>query len=658
MSTSTKNIGQVSGLYIGKTAPTNTKLIWYSTISNCHNVYNNSSEQWTPLNPEIIGTISYLELNNELRDNGLSIGKKYIISENFTKEGYTIHKGTLVVVITDSKIQYTDANGNIVIDDLGSNVKYIVNSSNITIDDINGVLENGKLKFSFEDNKKPTAEDYILGEKKAGIGFKFSKFSIKRLLSTNEDNSIKWEGGFFFSFKKKIEEILNKKGGIVGKDKYDTDIEAIKNNINDSLKKNDESIKGIKDSITVAVSPTAIYNKELPKSIDTSAEPGDIKKGDALFTIVSKIQQWINKFKYATGIKISANFSAAEKLQDINNNDTVESALAKVQYILKNLYIVTALPEDFKIEGNSFNSALNNWLPKGGDAVADAISKITDRLNEFLFSKLLSASTQQGGGRYLKQYPEPDKRFFDEDFDYDEYIKNEIRASEFKDILKMTSPSLLQVFNQISFNQRYISEEFIDWDNKKIFNLSPSEILTITIFDSEQVSNDSLLSGIKIGAVIYTDSDDSKGNFLKTTGGTNFLEINEGRKSFKNEIEILSMIPVTEMPAVDNYNNMYNHHSIQLPIINSKKSFKYGINFFVYFIFKKSVLNKPLKYAYLKGITSGDSTLSDVLTSGSLSISSVNKNNNYVVYLHQKISVDQVKGKEGLCNYKINFELN
>ena len=57
----------------------------------------------------------------------------------------------------------------------------------------------------------------------------------------------------------------------------------------------------------------------------------DISGGDSLNDIVVKIQRWINKFKEATGIRVSSDFSYVNKINNVDSNDTVDSALRKVQ---------------------------------------------------------------------------------------------------------------------------------------------------------------------------------------------------------------------------------------------------------------------------------------------------------------------------------------
>ena len=126
-------------------------------------------------------------------------------------------------------------------------------------------------------------------------------------------------------------------------------------------------------------------------------------KGDTLFTIVSKFQRWINKFKFANGINISKNFTDAKTQQFINNNDTVETAFGKIQYMLKNPTTSSLLPEDWSIAAKRLDGGfadLNDDTTKGYTAFHDDGFPVAGDSIFYAFAKIVDF--MQGGGRYSK----------------------------------------------------------------------------------------------------------------------------------------------------------------------------------------------------------------------------------------------------------------
>lgn len=337
----TKNVGQVSGLFIGTSAPRNTAIIWYDNTpnQNCHKVFDSGTNSWRALNPEIVATTTYSELVNNAGRNGLPIGKFYQIRDK---------SNVLAIAVSSTKVQYVDTLGNILIDDLGSNIQYHVSSGNLLFDGINGIFNTttNKLVFEFSENSVTDTENfYLFGKIKIGTNWVLSKLKLKNLISAGEGNSISWNSGLFFNFKSAIQSILNKAGGIVGKDAYDEKVRLLERSIDEVSKNNQEIVSNANDSISSNTTDAKIFSKKLPNAIDTTVTPGDILKNDTLFSIVSKIQRWINKFKYTTGISVSRNFKDATQFLNINNNDTVDSALGKIQYVTKRISTVGVLPD-------------------------------------------------------------------------------------------------------------------------------------------------------------------------------------------------------------------------------------------------------------------------------------------------------------------------
>lgn len=327
MGDNTKNLGQVAGLHIGQTAPSNATLIWYDNTPAimCHKVYDTVLMLWVSIDQKIVAAITYNELVVAAQTNGLSVGKFY----NITDIG-----NTLAVAITTTKVQYADIKDNLVIDDLGANLKYYVASSNLTIDGNKGTfnVETHELGFAFDEYIPSIADDYLFGKVKSESTFKFAKYKISSLLSTFSNNAISWDGGFYFNFKNAIAGILDKVGGVVSFNSFNQNNESINIAIGNVGKDN----QGIKDYAKGLVdnAVTAIPNTKI-NELDVSGVTIDPAGSDSLFTVLSKIQKYINKFKFATGIKLSQGFKAAEE-RNFDNLDTVESALAKIKFALSN----------------------------------------------------------------------------------------------------------------------------------------------------------------------------------------------------------------------------------------------------------------------------------------------------------------------------------
>lgn len=369
----TKNLGQVSGVHIGSTPPSNTILIWYdSTPSQLrHKVYDPTLKQWVVLDQNIISAITYSELTNMAKNSGLSVGEYFQITDR---------SNALALAITSTKVQYCDALGNILIDDLGTNIQYYVTSSNLQIDDVVGVFDetNRKLVFQFNEQTPDfTADDYVLGKVQRNNIWSLAKYKLSSFLSKVTGNSITWNGGFFFSFSDALKNVLDKAGGVVSKTTYDRDKEQLTTSINNVGKENQNIIKNAHDELTEATKPDSFYGTKLP-SISTGGEATDIAKGDTLLNIVSKIQRYINKFKYATGIRISQDFTDRVSPQYVNNNDTVDSAIRKIQYWLKNMGKGGKLSEDW--EPKDYTTTVEDIA--AGDTFDDAFAKAVAKLNQ------------------------------------------------------------------------------------------------------------------------------------------------------------------------------------------------------------------------------------------------------------------------------------
>lgn len=392
----TKNLGQVAGVHIGSTPPDNVILIWYDNTPSQqrHKVYDPTLKQWVVLDQTTISAITYSELVNMAKNTGLSVGEWFQITDR---------SNALALAITSTKVQYSDALGNILIDDLGTNIQYHVTSSNLSIDDVIGVFDevNKKLVFQFNEVVPDmTADDYVLGKIQRNNVWSLAKYRLSSFLSKVTGNSISWNGGFFFNFTAAIKGILDKKGGVVAKDTYDSDMQTLNTSIQNVGKENQNIIKNAQDALDKAVAPDQFYATKSP-ALETGGEPTDAAKGDALLTILSKFQRYIIRFKYATGIRVSTDFTDAVNPEYVNNNDTVDSALRKMQYWLKHAGTGSKLSPD--------------WAPKdyagsivdveGGDSLDEAFAKAIGKLNQIgdISNGLVQSKATVNGSTYTRR---------------------------------------------------------------------------------------------------------------------------------------------------------------------------------------------------------------------------------------------------------------
>lgn len=364
MAGNTKNLGQVSGIHIGNTPPSNIVLIWYDNTPSQkrHKVYDPTLQQWVVLDQNIISAITYSELVNMAKNTGLSVGEWFQITDR---------SNALALAVTSTKVQYSDAIGNILIDDLGTNIQYHVASSNLSIDDVIGVFDetNKKLVFQFNEQTPDfTADDYVFGKVQRNNIWSLAKYKLSSFLSKVTGNSISWNGGFFFSFSNALKDVSDKKGGVVSKDTYDYDIEQLNIKITNVAKENQSIIQNAQTALEEATSEEAIYGTKLP-SLNIVSGPVDVQKGDTLLTIVNKFQSWVSKFKYATGIRLPSNFSSTTEGK-VSNNDNVSSAISKLQKQITDVPLTFKLGEEFE----PYRSALAKI--NSGDSFSTAFSKI------------------------------------------------------------------------------------------------------------------------------------------------------------------------------------------------------------------------------------------------------------------------------------------
>lgn len=322
-----KNLGQVAGLYIGTSAPTNKALIWYDTSSNVHKTFDVGLNAWTVLQPQIITPITYSALVSRASGQGLTQGQWFKITDR---------SNALALAITATKVQYVNNNGVPVVDDLGTHVMYNVTSENLIIDDVTGVYDatTNKLTFSFSEttpvmNTGDSDVDYVLGEQKRGNTKTLRKFRLSSLLSAVTGNDISWNGGFFLNFYNKLRSYFDTDGGVASHSALESYKTLNNQAIENMTQTTQQAVQTVGQNINQATSNAQIYSKQLPIA-PTDGTPVNIAQGDTLSNIIVKIQRWINKFKKADGIAMPANYAAPTNPSPVNNNDNVSTAIGKL----------------------------------------------------------------------------------------------------------------------------------------------------------------------------------------------------------------------------------------------------------------------------------------------------------------------------------------
>lgn len=366
------NLGQVAGLHIGTTAPDNIKLIWWDSNSsqNCHKIYDSALGSWTILNQGIISVITYSEIVNLATGSGLPIGKFYKLT-------LLDSAVVLALAITETKVQYTDALGNFVIDDLGTNIQYHVTSSNLYIDGQQGVFnaETKQLLFSFEEKSFDFENDYLLGKTKVLGAYILSKFRFKNIISSITGNSIVWNNGLHFNFKAALDAWTDREGGVVSTGAYDLTIEEINASFTGLADNFNDLVNSTNEVITNATTSTAILGKVVP-ALNVSGSPVDVSAGDTFLVVFSKFQTWINKIKKADGVSVTTNFTPSSALNDINNNDSVDSGLRKLQ-----AWINSFKRADGILVKNDFTPSTSPVPIANTDSVDAALRKLNGYIN-------------------------------------------------------------------------------------------------------------------------------------------------------------------------------------------------------------------------------------------------------------------------------------
>lgn len=377
-----KNLGQVEGLYIGASAPTNTALIWYDTSSHKHKVYDVALSAWTVLNQNSITAITYSALVSRAGGQGLTQGQWFKITDR---------SNALALAITGTKVQYVNNNGVPVVDDLGTHVSYNITSENLVIDESVGVYNasTNKLVFSFSEttpvmNTGSTDVDYVYGVQKRGNTKTQRKFRLSSFLSSVTGNDISWNGGFFLNFYNKLKSYFNVTGGVATHEA----LESYKTLNNQAIQQigvnTQQAIQQVGMNIDNATTDAKIYGKRLP-SAPTTGTPVDIAQGDTLQMIVQKVYRWIQRLKKADGIDMPSNYTPAKSYSQVINTDNVSQAIGKLSYLVNHIkteQIDNGAVSDEKIAEKAVSASKigNNAVttPKIADEAVDT-SKIKDK---------------------------------------------------------------------------------------------------------------------------------------------------------------------------------------------------------------------------------------------------------------------------------------
>lgn len=323
----TKNLGQVAGLFIGTTPPENTSLIWYDSTPSmqCHKVYSVTLGQWVVLDDNTILAVEYSVLRNRAQDPGLSVGQWFKITDK---------DNALALAITSTKVQYVDSTGNILIDDLSASIQYHVTHQNLLIDDVHGVFDtvNKRLVFEFSEVSAVNflGDDFVLAERKVNNVWSLFKIKFSKLLSTISGNAITWDNGFYLNFTQRFTNMLDVTGGAVSKATFESTIASIRTDLTNVSNNQQSMAEQAAAAIDAAVTDDMIFDKRLPEDPDVSTGPGNIIEGDTLQMIVNKVQRWFNSLKWATGVGLSNDYAEATENFNVNNNDSVETAIAKL----------------------------------------------------------------------------------------------------------------------------------------------------------------------------------------------------------------------------------------------------------------------------------------------------------------------------------------
>lgn len=379
----TENLGQIAVLWISAYQPENNKLIWYDTISRIHKVYETSTGNWVPLNPQIVTNATLDDVRTQAQHYGLSIGKFYYLTD----------VGSLAVAVSVTKIWYVDSNGNYIVNDLISTVQAYVNSDNLLIDGTKGVydLVTGKLVFAFTtiENGELADEnnDYIAMRRKNGSVWSWIKLRLKNLISGENGNNITWNKGLYFSLLNSLREIVNHQGGVVGYDSYQNDKQQMTNSINQIAESNRTVLNAAKQYTDQETAAAKIYGKKHSGAWNVVNNPPNTPNAAAtLNEILQILVSWTNVLQKAGKINLGSDYAAGGKTGDISAADSVRSAIEKLVYKALNLRAWSInTPDGSSATSVSVDDIVNFFYGLSSDDVdiEDFVEVISNFFNNF-----------------------------------------------------------------------------------------------------------------------------------------------------------------------------------------------------------------------------------------------------------------------------------
>ena len=331
----TKNLGQISAIYIGPTAPENKQLIWYDTQERVHRVYATLSGFWKAINPQVVTNATIETLRNIAQGSGLSIGKFYYLTE----------LGTLAIAVSLTKIWYVDSNGNYIMNDLAAGEYRFMNSKSISIDGSNGVWNNqtNQLEFIFDEYTNGANvdkdKDYIVMRRNNNSVLSWLKLRLKNLISQKDGNSITWDDGLFFDFLSAIDEIDASYISLASE--FDV------NGISGSFSPSDDLNTFLEKLLYVVLHHT-VKEISLNSDFNVNGRSGDVVLTDKLNVVIEKLIYLANSWKNTDNIYLPDDWSETNySVTGVAAEDSLSTAIGK-------------LAAWFSVHFKDFNAVANN----------------------------------------------------------------------------------------------------------------------------------------------------------------------------------------------------------------------------------------------------------------------------------------------------------
>ena len=174
-------------------------------------------------------------------------------------------------------------------------------------------------------------------------------------------------------FTQNLQNKYDANGGVVSKQAFDQTVGELNSAISSVGGNMNNVINQAKQYTDQKTTDTEIYGKRLPQN-PTQGAASDIVQGDTLSGIVSKVQRWFNTLRWASGVKIDSNFAPETTAKNIDNSDTVLTAMQKLQYY------VGGQTDAIKV-GEQYIPIQTGTIQRG-DSVSKALGVLNRRLDE------------------------------------------------------------------------------------------------------------------------------------------------------------------------------------------------------------------------------------------------------------------------------------